>query len=383
MEGAAARRGKATGPTRALALAVGLAALAALAPQRAMLQHTDVEGGGELRMARKRAALRAVLGFYAEYAGAQLAGSQYDTNAIGEAWGGAAMGHWVDRPSAADRAERLEDELKAMRIGRRSASHPRRLAMQERRLARQQELDSRPPRHENAMLHWARPIEDRPRVFGKRARGHDGGGPRHRRGAAQGDAPQADGGEERVRRTRSGRGVRTSRIFCARAPGSPLRGSRGGRGGCSWLVEICLDTPGPPWPGWPNNQAPGPFFVAKHAPSTTRPAPTACGQLAEGAARPPRRRSGRGIWGKTRRAVSISQAPTGEKGRPGLGSLRLTARPPGCLGWQRSGGGGGESPPSPVALAAAGIRLRQAAAGIRFKAAARADVEGRDASTGG
>lgn len=159
MECAAARRGK-TSRTRAFVLALGLATLAAMVPQRAMLQHTDVEGGGEMRMARKRAALRAVLDFYSEYAGAQVAGSQYDTNAIGEAWGGAAMGHWVDRPSAAAKAEHLEDELMAMRIGRRSASHPRRLAMHEKRLARQQERDSRPPRHENAMLHWARPIED-------------------------------------------------------------------------------------------------------------------------------------------------------------------------------------------------------------------------------
>jgi len=142
-------------------LALGLATLAAMVPQRAMLQHTDVEGGGELRMARKRAALRAVLDFYSEYAGAQVAGSQYDTNAIGEAWGGAAMGHfWVDRPSATAKAEHLEDELRAIRVGRRSASHPQRLAMREKRLARQRELDSRPPRHENAMLHWARPTED-------------------------------------------------------------------------------------------------------------------------------------------------------------------------------------------------------------------------------
>ena len=94
MEFAAARRVKSS-RTGAFVLALGLATLAAMVPQRDMLQHTDVEGGGELRMARKRAALRAVLDFYSEYAGAQVAGSQYDTNAIGEAWGGAAMGHWV------------------------------------------------------------------------------------------------------------------------------------------------------------------------------------------------------------------------------------------------------------------------------------------------
>jgi len=145
----------------------GICALAALgtlavwfqqSPRCAVFSHLDaeVEGGGAVRTARKVKALRETLKFMKQHSGQRMYGSEFDTNAIGESWVRSAMGHWVDRAGAPSTAERLEGELMALKIGRRTNSQ--RQAMRMKRMARQRELLSRVTKPVNAMLHWT----DRP-----------------------------------------------------------------------------------------------------------------------------------------------------------------------------------------------------------------------------
>ncbi|CAE7209063.1 unnamed protein product [Symbiodinium natans] len=70
---------------------------------------------------------------------------QYDTNAVAEGWRGSAMRHWVDRAGVDRSADALEAELRATRIGRRSVTEGRRLAMRRQREARQVALEARRP----------------------------------------------------------------------------------------------------------------------------------------------------------------------------------------------------------------------------------------------
>lgn len=119
----------------------------------------EIEGGGAARTARQARALRAVARHMAQHRAGEVVGSAFDTNAIGEAWGSSAMNHWVDRAGASSSAERLEEELMAMKIGRMASTVGRRQAMRAQRLERQRELLlEESPRPGDAMLHWA----DRP-----------------------------------------------------------------------------------------------------------------------------------------------------------------------------------------------------------------------------
>lgn len=104
------------------------------------------------------AALRTVLGFLAENSGKMTVGRQFDTNAIGESWAGAAMHHWVDRAGGAALGQDLERQLMALEIGGKTGRDGRRLAAQELRLARDREALAAPAAPEDGMVHWA----DRP-----------------------------------------------------------------------------------------------------------------------------------------------------------------------------------------------------------------------------
>eukprot|EP00418_Pyrodinium_bahamense_P095825 CAMPEP_0179036670 /NCGR_PEP_ID=MMETSP0796-20121207/13735_1 /TAXON_ID=73915 /ORGANISM="Pyrodinium bahamense, Strain pbaha01" /LENGTH=218 /DNA_ID=CAMNT_0020732959 /DNA_START=69 /DNA_END=725 /DNA_ORIENTATION=+ len=113
----------------------------------------EVERGGGSRTAHKARSVGLLARFLSQHPAPEV-GNSYDANAIGEFWGTSAMGHRVDRAGAAASAERLEAELRSMKIGCKSSTDTRRMAMQAKRVMRERELQTRRWRPENGMLHW-------------------------------------------------------------------------------------------------------------------------------------------------------------------------------------------------------------------------------------
>jgi len=103
-------------------------------------RETTVEGGGAERAARQFLAINAMIRLHRQHLSCHVGNSV-----------------WVDHtgPSA---SEQLENELMSMKIGGKTGKDAKRLAMRARRLAKQQELELKEEKHENAMLRWA----DRP-----------------------------------------------------------------------------------------------------------------------------------------------------------------------------------------------------------------------------